>query len=170
MFPLPPMMVGSLQGSVKDGASRDPKYDYGEDEELHVLITGDTQDDVDAAAVMIEELLQPMDEVPGMEVTASWCCMLIQHVCLERITGQCSQVVHCSQVDFCSEVVHCSQVDFCSEVSFCSEVVHCSQVDFCSEEQLCMVWGHPQLSLLSVWLVVSVKQRMRMLPLRTQHG
>ena len=34
------------KGSVKDGASRDPKYDYGEEEELHVLISGDTQQDV----------------------------------------------------------------------------------------------------------------------------
>lgn len=34
------------KGSVKEGASRDPKYDYGEDEELHVLITGDKQEDV----------------------------------------------------------------------------------------------------------------------------
>jgi splicing factor 1 len=31
------------RGSVKEGASRDPKYDYGEEEELHVLVTGDTQ-------------------------------------------------------------------------------------------------------------------------------
>ena len=34
------------KGSVKEGASRDPKYDYGEDEELHVLITGDSMEDV----------------------------------------------------------------------------------------------------------------------------
>ena len=34
------------KGSVKEGAARDPKYDYGEDEELHVLITGDKQEDV----------------------------------------------------------------------------------------------------------------------------
>jgi splicing factor 1 len=34
------------RGSVKEGAARDPKYDYGEDEELHVLITGDRQEDV----------------------------------------------------------------------------------------------------------------------------
>lgn len=34
------------RGSVKEGISKDPKYDYGEDEELHVLITGETQDDV----------------------------------------------------------------------------------------------------------------------------
>ena len=34
------------RGSVKEGAARDPKYDYGEEEELHVLITGDTQPDV----------------------------------------------------------------------------------------------------------------------------
>ncbi|EFJ51835.1 hypothetical protein VOLCADRAFT_56842, partial [Volvox carteri f. nagariensis] len=38
------------RGSVKEGASRDPKYDYGEDEELHVLITGERQDDVSAGA------------------------------------------------------------------------------------------------------------------------
>lgn len=37
------------KGSVKEGASRDPKYDYGEDEELHVLITGDKQEDVRTA-------------------------------------------------------------------------------------------------------------------------
>jgi hypothetical protein len=30
------------RGSVKEGAARDPKYDYGEDEDLHVLITGDS--------------------------------------------------------------------------------------------------------------------------------
>ena len=35
-------------GSVKEGAARDPKYDYGEDEELHVHITGDRQEDVRA--------------------------------------------------------------------------------------------------------------------------
>lgn len=34
------------KGSVKEGAARDPKYDYGEDEELHVLITGDKIEDV----------------------------------------------------------------------------------------------------------------------------
>ena len=34
------------KGSVKEGAVRDPKYDYGEDEELHELITGDRQEDV----------------------------------------------------------------------------------------------------------------------------
>lgn len=34
------------KGSIKEGISKDPKYDYGEDEELHVLITGETQDDV----------------------------------------------------------------------------------------------------------------------------
>lgn len=31
---------------MKEGAARDPKYDYGEEEELHVLITGDRQEDV----------------------------------------------------------------------------------------------------------------------------
>ena len=31
---------------MKEGAARDPRNDYGEDEELHVLITGDKQEDV----------------------------------------------------------------------------------------------------------------------------
>lgn len=34
------------RGSIKEGISKDPKYDYGEDEELHVLITGESQEDV----------------------------------------------------------------------------------------------------------------------------
>lgn len=34
------------KGSVKEGATKDPKYDYGEEEDLHVLITGDRQEDV----------------------------------------------------------------------------------------------------------------------------
>lgn len=34
------------KGSVKEGAARDPRNDYGEDEELHVLVTGDRQEDV----------------------------------------------------------------------------------------------------------------------------
>ena len=44
---VPTCTSAALQaGSVKEGAARDPKYDYGEDEELHVLITGDRQEDV----------------------------------------------------------------------------------------------------------------------------
>lgn len=35
------------RGSVKEGVNRNPSYDYGEEEALHVMITGDTQDDVD---------------------------------------------------------------------------------------------------------------------------
>ena len=31
---------------MKEGAARDPKYDYGEEDDLHVLITGDRQEDV----------------------------------------------------------------------------------------------------------------------------
>ena len=34
------------KGSVKEGAVKDPKYDYGEDEPLHVMIQGDRQEDV----------------------------------------------------------------------------------------------------------------------------
>ena len=33
-----------------------------QDEDLHVLVTGDRQEDVDAGAAMVERLLQPMDE------------------------------------------------------------------------------------------------------------
>lgn len=50
------------RGSVKEGAARDPRNDYGEDEELHVLITGDKQEDVDNATLMLEDLMQPEDE------------------------------------------------------------------------------------------------------------
>ena len=50
------------KGSVKEGAARDSKYDYGEDEELHVMITGDSEAEVDAAGVMVAKLLAPMDE------------------------------------------------------------------------------------------------------------
>lgn len=49
------------KGSVKEGA-RGASYDYGDDDDLHVLVTGDRQEDVDRAAVMVERLLQPMDE------------------------------------------------------------------------------------------------------------
>ncbi|MEW5318534.1 MAG: hypothetical protein WDW38_009750 [Sanguina aurantia] len=51
------------RGSIKEGSSKDPKYDYGEDEELHVLVTGETQDDVDNACGQLEKLMEPMDEV-----------------------------------------------------------------------------------------------------------
>eukprot|EP00879_Flechtneria_rotunda_P010785 GHRR01011269.1.p1 GENE.GHRR01011269.1~~GHRR01011269.1.p1 ORF type:complete len:532 (+),score=186.27 GHRR01011269.1:260-1855(+) len=50
------------RGSLKEGISKDPKYDYGEDEELHVLITGETQEDVDRASAMVEKLCTPSDD------------------------------------------------------------------------------------------------------------
>ena len=50
------------KGSVKEGSNRDSKFDPGEDEPLHVLIEGDTQTQVDAAADMIQRLLVPVDE------------------------------------------------------------------------------------------------------------
>ena len=34
------------KGSLKEGIIKNPSYDYGEDEPLHVMITGDTKDDV----------------------------------------------------------------------------------------------------------------------------
>ena len=33
-----------------------------QEDDLHVLVTGDRQEDVDAGAAMVEKLLQPMDE------------------------------------------------------------------------------------------------------------
>ena len=39
------------KGSVKEGAKREDKYDYGEDEELHVMITGNCQSDVSSSTV-----------------------------------------------------------------------------------------------------------------------
>jgi splicing factor 1 len=50
------------RGSLKEGISKDPKYDYGEDEELHVLVTGENQADVDRASAMIEKLCTPSDD------------------------------------------------------------------------------------------------------------
>ena len=44
------------------GAQRDPKFDYGEDDELHVQIEGDRWEDVNAAAEMVNRLLVPVDE------------------------------------------------------------------------------------------------------------
>jgi splicing factor 1 len=41
---------------VKEGISKDPKYDYGEDEELHVLITGETQADVSMSNIKVYTL------------------------------------------------------------------------------------------------------------------
>ncbi|XP_057952253.1 splicing factor-like protein 1 [Malania oleifera] len=54
------------KGSVKEGRlqqKRDLKPDPSENEDLHVLVEADTQDSLDAAAGMVEKLLQPVDEV-----------------------------------------------------------------------------------------------------------
>nr|XP_043631458.1 splicing factor-like protein 1 [Erigeron canadensis] len=54
------------KGSVKEGRlqqKRDLKPDPSENEDLHVLVEADTQEAVDAAAGMVEKLLQPVDEV-----------------------------------------------------------------------------------------------------------
>ncbi|KAL6140930.1 hypothetical protein ACLB2K_059222 [Fragaria x ananassa] len=54
------------RGSVKEGRlqqKRDSKPDLSENEDLHVLVEGETQEAVDAAAGMVEKLLQPVDEV-----------------------------------------------------------------------------------------------------------
>ena len=41
---------------------REPGSDYQEDEDLHVVITGDTEEEVDRAAVMVQSLLKPVDD------------------------------------------------------------------------------------------------------------
>ncbi|EPS70750.1 hypothetical protein M569_04006, partial [Genlisea aurea] len=54
------------KGSVKEGRlqqKRDLKHDLAENEDLHVLVEADTQEALDAAAGMVEKLLQPVDEV-----------------------------------------------------------------------------------------------------------
>ncbi|XP_010442612.1 PREDICTED: branchpoint-bridging protein [Camelina sativa] len=54
------------KGSVKEGRhqqKKDMKYDPSENEDLHVLVEADTQDALEAAAGMVEKLLQPVDEV-----------------------------------------------------------------------------------------------------------
>ncbi|CAE5962989.1 unnamed protein product [Arabidopsis arenosa] len=54
------------KGSVKEGRhqqKKDLKYDPSENEDLHVLVEADTQDALEAAAGMVEKLLQPVDEV-----------------------------------------------------------------------------------------------------------
>jgi splicing factor 1 len=50
------------KGSIKEGSSRDPKVDYAEWDELHVLITGDTDEDVTKAAELVNQLLRPVDD------------------------------------------------------------------------------------------------------------
>jgi splicing factor 1 len=54
------------KGSVKEGRlqqKRDLKPDPSENEDLHVLVEAETQEALDAAAGMVEKLLQPVDEV-----------------------------------------------------------------------------------------------------------
>ncbi|KAL5073563.1 hypothetical protein RYX36_012547 [Vicia faba] len=54
------------KGSVKEGRlqqKRDLKPDPSENEDLHVLVEADTADALEAAAGMVEKLLQPVDEV-----------------------------------------------------------------------------------------------------------
>ncbi|PIA51785.1 hypothetical protein AQUCO_01100569v1 [Aquilegia coerulea] len=53
------------KGSIKEGRlqqKRDLKPDPAENEDLHVLVEAETQDALDAAAGMVEKLLQPVDE------------------------------------------------------------------------------------------------------------
>ncbi|PIA37052.1 hypothetical protein AQUCO_03100066v1 [Aquilegia coerulea] len=54
------------KGSIKEGRlqqKRDLKPDLAENEDLHVLVEAETQEALDAAAGMVEKLLQPVDEV-----------------------------------------------------------------------------------------------------------
>ncbi|KAK1306789.1 KH domain-containing protein [Acorus calamus] len=53
------------KGSIKEGRlqqKRDLKPDPSENEDLHVLVEAETQEALDAAAGMVEKLLQPVDE------------------------------------------------------------------------------------------------------------
>ena len=50
------------KGSIKEGASREPGTDYNEDDDLHVVITGDTNEEVDRAAAMVESLMKPVND------------------------------------------------------------------------------------------------------------
>ncbi|XP_016514020.2 splicing factor-like protein 1 [Nicotiana tabacum] len=54
------------KGSVKEGRLQQKgnlKHDPAENEDLHVLVEADTQESLEAAAAMLEKLLQPVDEV-----------------------------------------------------------------------------------------------------------
>ncbi|GMH28050.1 hypothetical protein Nepgr_029893 [Nepenthes gracilis] len=54
------------KGSIKEGRlqqKRDLKPDPSENEDLHVLVEAETQESLEAAAAMVEKLLQPVDEV-----------------------------------------------------------------------------------------------------------
>ncbi|KAL5728399.1 Splicing factor 1 [Ranunculus cassubicifolius] len=51
------------RGAVKEGRLRNLKPDPCENEDTHVLVEAETQEAVDAAAGMVEKLLQPLDEV-----------------------------------------------------------------------------------------------------------
>ncbi|KAL3837881.1 hypothetical protein ACJIZ3_022472 [Penstemon smallii] len=54
------------KGSIKEGRlqqKRDLKPDLSENEDLHVLVEADNQEALEAAAGMVEKLLQPVDEV-----------------------------------------------------------------------------------------------------------
>lgn len=51
------------KGSVKEGRGRkDPKLDPDADDELHVHVCGDCEEDVEKAVTMIKPLLAPMDD------------------------------------------------------------------------------------------------------------
>ncbi|GLT40247.1 hypothetical protein SLA2020_143970 [Shorea laevis] len=54
------------KGSVKEGRlqqKKDLKPDPSENEDLHVLVEAETEESLEAAAAMVEKLLQPVDEV-----------------------------------------------------------------------------------------------------------
>ena len=50
------------KGCIKGNANRDSRTDYKEDEPLHVVIEGDTDEAVDMAAEMVQKILTPIDE------------------------------------------------------------------------------------------------------------
>lgn len=50
------------KGSLKEGQARDPNHDHGEDEDLHVLVSGDSEDDVEKGVQEVQKLLEPSEE------------------------------------------------------------------------------------------------------------
>ena len=62
------------RGSVKEGAVRDGKHDHGEDEELHVMISGDRQEDVRHPRLALV-MLPPAERSPNKTTRSSLACV-----------------------------------------------------------------------------------------------
>ncbi|KAH7537830.1 hypothetical protein FEM48_Zijuj03G0134800 [Ziziphus jujuba var. spinosa] len=72
------------KGSVKEGRlqqKRDLKPDPSENEDLHVLVEAETQEALDAAAGMVEKLLQPVDEYACPSRTSTFKSDVLCKIC-----------------------------------------------------------------------------------------